>query len=77
MINLGSAKAQYLIEQIERDTEFFRKIRAVDYSLLIGIHNRQRGDRELRTTRGGMHRWTEADSGGILSSDGNIIYYIG
>jgi 1-phosphatidylinositol-4-phosphate 5-kinase len=77
MIALGPEKAKLLIDQIESDSEFFKKIRAVDYSLLVGIHERKRSDRMLEKTKSSRHRWTEADSGGILSADGTQVYYIG
>ncbi len=45
-LDLGPEKRALLTEQIRRDTELLKSINVMDYSLLIGIHNMQRGNRD-------------------------------
>ncbi|KAG8926446.1 Phosphatidylinositol-4-phosphate 5-kinase [Tulasnella sp. 418] len=45
-LELGPEKRAFLTEQIRRDVELLKKIKVMDYSLLIGIHNMQRGNRD-------------------------------
>jgi 1-phosphatidylinositol-4-phosphate 5-kinase len=46
MLEMGPEKRAFLTEQIRRDTEFLKKIGVMDYSLLVGIHNMERGNRD-------------------------------
>jgi 1-phosphatidylinositol-4-phosphate 5-kinase len=46
MLELGPEKRALLTEQLRRDAELLRKINVMDYSLLVGIHNMQRGNRD-------------------------------
>ncbi|KAF9068538.1 hypothetical protein BDP27DRAFT_1224210 [Rhodocollybia butyracea] len=45
-LELGPEKRALLTEQLRRDKEFLKKISVMDYSLLVGIHNMQRGNRD-------------------------------
>ena len=38
-LKLTQSQANHLIEQIEKDCEFFEQNQIIDYSMLIGIHN--------------------------------------
>ena len=39
MLELGPEKRALLMEQLRRDLELLKQANAMDYSLLIGIHN--------------------------------------
>ncbi|KAJ7650645.1 hypothetical protein FB45DRAFT_730139 [Roridomyces roridus] len=45
-LELGPEKRALLTEQLRRDAEFLRQIHVMDYSLLIGIHKMERGNRD-------------------------------
>ncbi|KAG5641740.1 hypothetical protein DXG03_004312, partial [Asterophora parasitica] len=45
-LELGPEKRALLAEQLRRDAEFLKMINVMDYSLLVGIHNMQRGNRD-------------------------------
>ena len=45
-LNLGPEKAALLSEQLRRDAEFLKKSHIMDYSLLIVIHEMERGNRD-------------------------------
>jgi 1-phosphatidylinositol-4-phosphate 5-kinase len=45
-LDLGPEKRALLTEQLRRDAEFLKSINVMDYSLLVGIHNMQRGNRD-------------------------------
>jgi 1-phosphatidylinositol-4-phosphate 5-kinase len=45
-LELGPEKRALLTEQLRRDAELLRSINVMDYSLLVGIHNMQRGNRD-------------------------------
>lgn len=50
-LEFGPEKRALLSEQLRRDMEFLKKINVMDYSLLVGIHNMERGNRDnLRET---------------------------
>jgi len=46
MLELGPEKRALLTEQLRRDAEFLKTIHVMDYSLLVGIHNLQRGNKD-------------------------------
>ncbi|WRT63323.1 uncharacterized protein IL334_000228 [Kwoniella shivajii] len=45
-LELGPEKRALLSEQLRRDMEFLKKAKVMDYSLLVGIHNMERGNRD-------------------------------
>jgi 1-phosphatidylinositol-4-phosphate 5-kinase len=45
-LDLGPEKRALLTEQLRRDSELLKQINVMDYSLLVGIHNMQRGNRD-------------------------------
>jgi len=48
-IELGPAKRQAFLHQLEQDVEYLKKLEIMDYSLLLGIHDLTRGnDDQLR-----------------------------
>lgn len=42
----GPAKRDFFIEQLKRDVELLKKLKIMDYSLLVGIHDAERGNEE-------------------------------
>lgn len=45
-LELGPEKRALLTEQIRRDSELLKTLHVMDYSLLVGIHNMVRGNRD-------------------------------
>ncbi|KAJ8454422.1 hypothetical protein ONZ45_g19313 [Pleurotus djamor] len=45
-LELGPEKRALLTEQLRRDKEFLKEVNVMDYSLLVGIHDVKRGNRE-------------------------------
>ncbi|WWC57693.1 uncharacterized protein I303_100227 [Kwoniella dejecticola CBS 10117] len=45
-LELGPEKRALLLEQLRRDMEFLKRVKVMDYSLLVGIHNMERGNRD-------------------------------
>jgi 1-phosphatidylinositol-4-phosphate 5-kinase len=45
-LELGPEKRAFLTEQLKRDAEFLKKVHVMDYSLLVGVHNMVRGNRD-------------------------------
>lgn len=45
-LELGPEKRALLTEQLRRDSELLKRLQVMDYSLLVGIHNMQRGNRD-------------------------------
>jgi len=43
---LGPEKRQLLLEQLEKDSKFLQTMGVMDYSLLVGIHQRNKGNSE-------------------------------
>ncbi|KAG6909473.1 hypothetical protein DXG01_017195 [Tephrocybe rancida] len=45
-LEFGPEKRALLAEQLRRDSAFLKQVNVMDYSLLVGIHNMQRGNRD-------------------------------
>ena len=45
-LELGPEKRALLTEQLRRDSELLKRLKVMDYSLLVGIHNMRRGNRD-------------------------------
>ena len=45
-LELGPEKRALLCEQLRRDSEWLKSVHVMDYSLLVGIHNMQRGNKD-------------------------------
>ena len=45
-LNLGPAKKAVFLEQVERDVKLLQKLGIMDYSLLLGIHDLTRGNKD-------------------------------
>jgi 1-phosphatidylinositol-4-phosphate 5-kinase len=45
-LELGPEKRALLTEQLRRDSELLKKVYVMDYSLLVGIHNMKRGNKD-------------------------------
>lgn len=45
-LELGPEKRTLLLEQIRRDAELLAQLKVMDYSLLVGVHNVERGNRD-------------------------------
>ncbi|KAJ5594443.1 uncharacterized protein N7459_000651 [Penicillium hispanicum] len=42
----GPSKRDFFVEQLKRDVELLKKLKIMDYSLLVGIHDVERGNEE-------------------------------
>ncbi|CAE6418564.1 unnamed protein product [Rhizoctonia solani] len=45
-LEFGPEKRAFLVAQLERDKQFLQTVGVMDYSLLVGIHNVKRGNRD-------------------------------
>ncbi|KAJ5110939.1 hypothetical protein N7532_001474 [Penicillium argentinense] len=45
-LQCGPAKRDFFVEQLKRDVELLKKLKIMDYSLLVGIHDVERGNEE-------------------------------
>src|SRR5882762_687112 len=46
VLEIGPEKRALLTEQLRRDSEFLKTLWVMDYSLLVGVHNMRRGNRD-------------------------------
>lgn len=44
-LKLGPAKAEMFVNQLKRDVALLKKLNIMDYSLLVGIHDKSQGDK--------------------------------
>lgn len=71
-VNVGPLAKQIICDQLKSDTEFFVSRNIIDYSLLLGIHERRMD--------GGTNPQGDDDTGearSFSSADGSCVYYIG
>ena len=77
-IDLGLEVAQAFKAQLEKDTAFLCANGVMDYSLLIGIHDRDAEKKEAKST---IYKHNasgfELEKGGMPSSDGKKVYFVG
>ncbi|TGZ82827.1 SAICAR synthase-like protein [Ascodesmis nigricans] len=45
-LNLGPTKRRLFVEQVQRDVELLKRLGVMDYSLLLGIHDLNRGNKD-------------------------------
>ncbi|KAF7590146.1 Phosphatidylinositol-4-phosphate 5-kinase [Aspergillus hancockii] len=45
-LECGPSKREFFLAQLERDVELLKRLKIMDYSLLVGIHDRERGNEE-------------------------------
>lgn len=45
-IECGPSKREFFLAQLQRDVELLKRLKIMDYSLLVGIHDRERGNEE-------------------------------
>lgn len=45
-LQCGPSKREFFIEQLKRDVELLKRLKIMDYSLLVGIHDAARGNEE-------------------------------
>jgi len=77
-IDLGPQMATKYKEQLWRDVEFLKDHNIMDYSLLVGVHERNLPPKKCTATDY-QHNKTifEVERGGIPSADGTKIYFLG
>lgn len=71
-LRIGKERKKIVVSQIEQDLEFLQRLKIIDYSLLVGIHEVQ-DEIQCDINSSIMCR----DSGGMLSTDGKELYFIG
>jgi len=76
-LQLSSEEKVTLLEQIERDSKFLEERGICDYSLLVGIHFLSEGEQLPGIRSSTDVSCLKKDFGGILSSDGKTLYFLG
>ncbi|CAG9333428.1 unnamed protein product [Blepharisma stoltei] len=72
-IDIDPTKKEKVLQQMERDCEFFVKNDIIDYSLLLGIHH-TKGERIVHRTNVPL---AETEGGGLMSLNGDKLYFMG
>lgn len=74
----GPAKRDFFIEQLKRDVELLKKLKIMDYSLLVGIHDAERGneeklrDKTLQVFQPGGHREEETSTNMLMRTPSKL-----
>lgn len=76
-IQLGSERRVQLISIVEEDCRFLQANNIIDYSILIGIHGLKGFWTPPKPTNPSFVPFTEENDGGLVSSDGTMLYFIG
>jgi 1-phosphatidylinositol-4-phosphate 5-kinase len=74
VINVGSSAKQVICDQLRKDADFFASRNIIDYSLLLGIH-----DRRIATEGVSVDSFEEetGQARSFPSTDGTCVYYLG
>ena len=72
-ISIGRERKKALIDQIELDAELLQRLKIIDYSLLLGIHEIHENIPESNANL----PLSQRDCGGMLSTSKNELYFIG
>eukprot|EP01090_Pellita_catalonica_P013975 TRINITY_DN3453_c0_g1_i1.p1 TRINITY_DN3453_c0_g1~~TRINITY_DN3453_c0_g1_i1.p1 ORF type:complete len:513 (+),score=74.84 TRINITY_DN3453_c0_g1_i1:107-1540(+) len=72
-IELGRLKGAFM-EQVEKDTRWMAGHNICDYSLLLGIHKIEEGDKDIPEKKN-ISIFKQA-GGGVISSDGTELYFL-
>lgn len=72
---VGLERKRALMRQIEKDCDLFMTMKIIDYSLLAGLHKLSAP--LVVEKHNGLVPLAESDNGGLLSTDGNTLYFIG
>lgn len=82
-IRVGEERREKLLAQIKRDSEFLASNNIIDYSLLLGIHEREEGtatessSSQMMAMVGGQAAAQQRTSQGEWSSDRRTVYFMG
>lgn len=77
-LELGPHKKAALMEQIERDTALLQRLKIMDYSMLVGIHDLTRGNRDnlrdktLQVFQPGADRTDDAPAGPLIRTPSKL-----
>lgn len=73
-LEFGPEKKRLFIEQMEKDVELLQRLKIMDYSMLVGIHDLQKGNQEnlrdktLKVFQPGVDHHADENTGGDRSS---------
>jgi len=77
-MDIGPELASAFVGQLKKDTAFLAQNGVMDYSLLVGIHERDHAKQDAKSTiyKKNASRF-EVEQGGMPSTDGTKIYFVG
>eukprot|EP00993_Chasmostoma_nieuportense_P002791 NODE_3557_length_946_cov_15.881563_g3405_i0.p1 GENE.NODE_3557_length_946_cov_15.881563_g3405_i0~~NODE_3557_length_946_cov_15.881563_g3405_i0.p1 ORF type:complete len:297 (+),score=86.04 NODE_3557_length_946_cov_15.881563_g3405_i0:79-891(+) len=76
-IHIGTARGGLLMQQLRRDVEFLKRMGIMDYSLLLGIHERDLPLPLPSPPSKLSNMCFTSEEGGMVSISGKELYYIG